>query len=562
MLLALSLQNFVIVERMHLNFESGFTVLTGETGAGKSITLDALGLLLGDKADYSQIRHGASEAQLSALFDIAELPELQQQLHEQGLLPENETELSIRRIIDVRGKSRSFINNQTATLSQLKMIGSQLIDIHGQNAHHSLNQESAQRQLLDAFSGSLNLLKRTQNAYYAWQNALHALSDAQTQAENLTLERERLEWQLNDLEQLQPQAGEWESLNQSYDSLSNAAELLQTANDVQQRILDDNGVQKQIVKCQRALAKLSHVESRFAESLSMLDSISAELDEINHNLSDVLSDVEINPNELAVKENRIQELISAARKYHVEPAMLPEKWAEIQANLQDLDAATDLDTLRETAVQAERTYRQNAQELSQKRNIAATQLAAKTTQHMQHLAMNGACFHIELLPSSPTAHGLEQVQFQVAANKGSILRPLNKVASGGELARISLSIQVVSSQYMHVPTLIFDEVDTGIGGSVAETVGRALRALGRTHQVLAITHLPQVAAYGEQHWQVSKYSTDKQTISEIKVLDEDTRIDEIARMLGGEIITPTTKQHAQEMLVRQATSCFNTQNDR
>ena len=229
MLLALSLQNFVIVERMHLNFESGFTVLTGETGAGKSITLDALGLLLGDKADYSQIRHGASEAQLSALFDIAELPELQQQLHEQGLLPENETELSIRRIIDVKGKSRSFINNQTATLSQLKMIGSQLIDIHGQNAHHSLNQESAQRQLLDAFSGSLNLLKRTQNAYYAWQNALHVLSDAQTQAENLTLERERLEWQLNDLEQLQPQADEWESLNQSYDSLSNAAELLQTA---------------------------------------------------------------------------------------------------------------------------------------------------------------------------------------------------------------------------------------------------------------------------------------------------------------------------------------------
>ena len=548
MLLVLSLQNFVIVEKLNLNFQTGFTVLTGETGAGKSITLDALALLLGDKADYSQVRNGAKEAQLSALFDVSEQIDLQQELREQGLLDNDSTELSIRRIIDAKGKSRSFINNQAATLAQLKAIGSQLIDIHGQNAHHSLNQETAQRQLLDAFSGSLNLVEQTKTDYQAWQTVKRALVAAQTQAENLAIERERLEWQFNELDQLNLETGEWETLNQSYDSLANAAELLQAANEVQELIENDNGIQKQVFKCQKALGKLSEVEPRFAESLAMLDSIEAELSEIAHLVGDVLSDVEINPNELVVKEERMRELMSAARKYRVEPEILPEKLAEIQTALHALEAAADIDALQKQVEQTEAAYMETAQKLSAKRHKAATKLAAETTKHMQGLAMKGAKFHIELLPSSPAAHGLEQVQYQVAANKGSQLRPLNKVASGGELARISLSIQVVTSQYTHVPTLIFDEVDTGIGGGVAETVGRALRTLGEKHQVLAVTHLPQVAACGEHHWQVSKHSEGEQTISEIKVLDSETRVDEIARMLGGEKITETTRTHAREML--------------
>lgn len=551
MLLALSLRDFVIVEQLNLDFQQGFTVLTGETGAGKSITLDALALLLGDKADYSQVRTGAKEAQLSALFDLSERLDLQTHLREQGLLAEHETELSIRRIIDAKGKSRSFINNQAATLAQLKQIGSQLIDIHGQNAHHSLNQESAQRQLLDAFSGSLKLLAQTQSDYQTWQNAKRALHAAQTQAENLAIERERLEWQFNELEQLNLETGEWETLNQSHDSLANAAELLQAASEAQEWVSGDNGLQKQVFKCQKVLGKLSEIEPRFAESLTMLDSIEAELSEINHLLGDVLDDVEINPNELAAKEERIRELMSAARKYRVEPEQLPEKLAEIQAALLDLEAAADIDALQKTVAQTEAAYMETAQKLSAKRHKAAAQLASETSEHMQNLAMKGAKFHIELLPSSPTAHGLEQVQYQVAANKGSPLRPLNKVASGGELARISLAIQVVTSQYTHVPTLIFDEVDTGIGGGVAETVGRALRTLGQKHQVLAVTHLPQVAACGEHHWQVAKHSEGEQTISEIKVLNSETRIDEIARMLGGEKITETTRQHAAEMLAQQ-----------
>ena len=552
MLLALSLQNFVIVEKLNLNFQNGFTVLTGETGAGKSITLDAIALLLGDKADYSQIRTGANEAQLSALFDISEHPALQAELREQGLLDDDSTELAIRRTIDIKGKSRSYINNQAATLAQLKHIGSQLIDIHGQNAHHSLNQESAQRQLLDAFSGSLKLVEQTQAAYQAWQSAQQALNEAQTQAENIAIERERLEWQYNELDQLAPEAGEWESLNQSHDSLANAAELLQAASEVQDYIDSDNGIARQISRSQRTLNKLEHIEPRFAESLEMLDSIEAELSEISRNLGDVLSDIEINPHELQAKEERIGDLMSTARKYRIEPEELPNKLAEIQAALQQLEAAADIEALQKNVAQAQDAYMQVAQQLSSARHQAASKLAAETTEHMQTLAMKGAKFHIELQPSSPTAHGLEHIQYQVAANKGTPLRPLNKVASGGELARISLSIQVVTSQYTQVPTLIFDEVDTGIGGGVAETVGRALRTLGKQHQVLAITHLPQVAACGEHHWQVAKHSDGEQTVSEISVLDDSTRVNEIARMLGGEKITDTTRQHAAEMLANAA----------
>ena len=552
MLLALSLQNFVIVEKLNLNFQNGFTVLTGETGAGKSITLDAIALLLGDKADYSQIRTGANEAQLSALFDISEHPALQAELREQGLLDDDSTELAIRRTIDIKGKSRSYINNQAATLAQLKHIGSQLIDIHGQNAHHSLNQESAQRQLLDAFSGSLKLVEQTQAAYQAWQSAQQALNEAQTQAENIAIERERLEWQYNELDQLAPEAGEWESLNQSHDSLANAAELLQAASEVQDYIDNDNGIARQIGRSQRTLGKLAHIEPRFAESLEMLDSIEAELSEISRNLGDVLSDIEINPHELQAKEERIGDLMSTARKYRIEPEELPNKLAEIQAALQQLEAAADIEALQKNVAQAQDAYMQVAQQLSSARHQAASKLAAETTEHMQTLAMKGAKFHIELQPSSPTAHGLEHIQYQVAANKGTPLRALNKVASGGELARISLSIQVVTSQYTQVPTLILDEVDTGIGGGVAETVGRALRTLGKQQQVLAITHLPQVAACGEHHWQVAKHSEGEQTVSEISVLDDSTRVNEIARMLGGEKITDTTRQHAAEMLANAA----------
>ena len=548
MLLALSLRDFVIVDQLNLDFDNGFTVLTGETGAGKSITLDALGLLLGDKADFSQIRHGAPEAQLSALFDISELPELQTELREQGLLEADDTELAIRRIIDAKGKSRNFINNQAATLSQLKQIGEQLIDIHGQNAHHSLNQENAQRKLLDAFAGALPLAEQVQGAWQDWQHALSALADAQNQAESLQIERERLEWQHNELSRLNPAPNEWESLSQSHDSLAHAAEILQAAQETAELIDGDEGLQRRLYQCQKTLEHLSNLQPRFAESLQLLASIEAELGEVSANMRDVAADVDIQPDELAAQEERMSELMSMARKYRIEPETLPDKLAETAEALQQLEAASDIAALQQAAEQQQARYQEIAAQLSEKRAQAAQTLAGETTLRMQELSMAGADFHIALLPGEPGAHGLEHIQYQVAANKGNPLRPLNKVASGGELARISLALQVVTSQYAPVPTLIFDEVDTGIGGGVAETVGKALRALGKRHQVLAVTHLPQVAACGEHHWQVKKHLADDKTISEIQVLDHAGRIEEIARMLGGETITDTTRSHAAELL--------------
>lgn len=552
MLLALSLRDFVIVEHLNLDFQSGFTVLTGETGAGKSITLDALGLLLGDKADFSQVRNGAKEAQLSALFDISALPHLQEQLRAQGLLEEDAEELNIRRIIDAKGKSRSYINNQAATLTQLKTIGEQLIDIHGQNAHHSLNQESAQRQLLDAFAGALPQAEIVKQQYQNWVHAKKALQDAREQSEHIAMERERLEWQFNELNQLGPQAGEWETLTQSHDSLAHSAELLQTAEQISDNIDGDNGIQRQIYQCQKLLGHLQAIEPRFAESLNLLASIEAELGEISANMRDVTGRTDIDPDELAKQEQRMSEFMSLARKYRIEPEELPQKVNEISDQLASLHAATDLEALETAVAQHFAAYQDAAHTLSAMRHQSAVKLSDETSEHMQHLAMKGARFDIVLLPSSPTAHGLEQVQFQVAANKGSVSRPLSKVASGGELARISLAIQVVTSQYTHVPTLIFDEVDTGIGGGVAEMVGKALRALGKQHQVLAVTHLPQVASCGENHWQVRKHHEGEQTVSEITVLNAHQRIEEIARMLGGEIITDTTRCHAAELLTLAA----------
>lgn len=554
MLLALSLSDFVIVDQLKLNFETGFTVLTGETGAGKSITLDAIGLLLGDKADYGQVRQGAKEARLSALFDISQLPQLQAQLHEQGFLNDGSGELAIRRIIDAKGKSRSFINNQAATLAQLKQIGSQLIDIHGQNAHHSLNHETAQRELLDAFANHQESVQAVKTAYHQWQQAKKALHDAQNQAETLEIERERLEWQYNELAQLHLRPNEWEQLSQSHDSLAHAAELLQAAQFTEDTLDGDNGIQRQLYQCQKTLTQLSHIEPRFAESLQLLASIEAELSEVSANMRDVAAYVEINPNELAAQEARLSELVSMARKYRVEPEELLAKQTEIEAALAALEAAADIAALEAAVQQSEQAYFNLAQPLSHRRQQTAKRLSQETTAHMQELAMKGAHFHIELLPCPPSAHGLEHIQYQVAANKGSALRPLNKVASGGELARISLALQVVTSQYTHVPTLIFDEVDTGIGGGVAEIVGKALRALGKQHQVLAVTHLPQVAACGEHHWQVYKHSDGEQTISQINILNKQGRTEEIARMLGGEVLTDLTRRHAAELLTLSSAS--------
>ncbi|NUE80182.1 DNA repair protein RecN [Snodgrassella sp. ESL0304] len=548
MLLALSLRDFVIVDELNLSFQSGFTVLTGETGAGKSITLDALGLLLGDKADYGQIRHGAREAQLSALFDVSDVTHARTLLQEQGLLDENETQLSIRRTIDIKGKSRSFINNQAVTLSQLRQIGELLIDIHGQNAHHSLNSESAQRILLDAFAGADTEVALVREAYQRWHEAKKELEKAQTQADSLNIERERLQWRFDELNALNLQEHEWENLSQSHDSLVHAAEILQTAENVEEVLNGDEGLQSRLYHCRQQLVALIKAAPAFADSVALLESVEAELSEVSAYLREATASVETDENLLAQQGQRMQELMSVARKYRIEPPQLPEELEKVESALNELEAAADIEALQARVAERENEYMHAAQQLSVKRHQAAKKLAKQTTAHMQNLSMQGARFHIELLSASPSVHGLEQVQYQVAANQGTPLRAMSKVASGGELARISLALQMVTSQYNAVPTLIFDEVDTGIGGAVADVVGHALRSLGQNRQVLAVTHLPQVAACGQQHWQVRKHNSKGQTVSEINVLNATDRVNEIARMLGGETITDTTRNHAREML--------------
>lgn len=548
MLLALSLRDFVIVDELNLSFQGGFTVLTGETGAGKSITLDALGLLLGDKADYGQIRHGAKEAQLSALFDVGDVPQACVLLQEQGLLAEHETQLSIRRIIDVKGKSRSFINNQAVTLGQLRQIGELLIDIHGQNAHHSLNSEAAQRVLLDAFAGANKEVAQVREAYQRWHDAERELEKAQTQADSLNIERERLQWRFDELNALNLQENEWDTLSQSHDALVHAADILHTAASVEEIINGDDGLQSRLYHCRQQLAVLANAAPAFADSVTLLESVEAELGEVSAYLREASASVETDENLLAQQGQRMQELMSVARKYRLEPPQLPEELAKVAAALNELEASADIEALHARVAERKNEYMQAAQPLSAKRHQAAKKLAKQTTAHMQNLAMQGARFNIELLSASPSLHGLEQVQYQVAANQGTPLRAMSKVASGGELARISLALQMVTSQYNAVPTLIFDEVDTGIGGAVADVVGHALRSLGQNRQILAVTHLPQVAACGQQHWQVRKHSSKGQTFSEIKVLTSAERVDEIARMLGGETITDTTRNHAREML--------------
>ncbi len=551
MLLSLSVRDFVIVDDLSLEFAEGFTVLTGETGAGKSIILDALGLLLGDRADGTLVREGQDKAEMTALFQIAGRPEIAAWL-ESNALPRDEDDdtLLIRRQLDRNGRSRSFINGTAATLAQLKQLGDFLVDIHGQHAHQSLVRSEAQRTLLDAYAGSQALARDVQQAWQDWQQARRTREEAEKLSRESELERERLSWQINELTELALLPDEWNTLNQAHSRLANATELAQTAQLAVDSLSEMEGNCLSILThVQTRLSKLSSLDPRLSDTVSLLDSVDAELREVVYGLRDYASGIDEDPQELVRTEQRIDTLMSAGRKYRVQPQDLPEKLADWQNQLAALEAASDPEALAVAEAATLSRYRSLAEALSAKRRQAASELSRRISGEMQELAMGGARFAIELAPlSDPSAHGMESVEYLVAANAGTSFRPLAKVASGGELSRISLAMQVVISQVASVPTLIFDEVDVGIGGRVAEVVGKLLRQLGDRYQVLCVTHLPQVASCGKTHWQVSKSGKAGKVVSRIKPLNDAERIEEIARMLGGAEITETTRQHASEML--------------
>jgi len=553
MLLSLTVNDFVIVDALTLEFSSGFTVLTGETGAGKSIILDALSLLLGDRADGSLVREGAERAELAAHFDIGRLPDLGAWLADNELSGDD-GELLVRRLIDRSGRSRNFVNGLAATLAQLKSIGEYLVDIHGQHAHQSLMRADSQRNLLDAYAGCQALSHDVREAYQTWQNARRARSDAEKMAHESETERERLTWQINELAELNLEPDEWNTLNQTHSRLANAVELVQSAEQTVDVLSEmDGNCLSLLTQVQSRLARLSGLDSRLAETLALLDSVDAELREVVYSLRDYAGDIDDDPQTLANVETRIDTLMSMARKYRVQPPELIEKLADWQQQLAQLEASSDLDALAVAETASLARYRSLGESLSGKRRQAAAELSKRISGEMQHLAMGGARFAIELAAlSEPSAHGLESVEYLVAANAGTSLRPLAKVASGGELSRISLAMQVVISQVASVPTLIFDEVDVGIGGRVAEVVGKLLKDLGARYQVLSITHLPQVASCGDAHWQVSKSEHKGRVTSRITPLSTEERVLEVARMLGGLEITDTTRQHAAEMLAANA----------
>jgi len=558
MLKFLAIRDFVIVASLELEFSPGFTALTGETGAGKSILIDALSLALGERGDATMVRNGCERAEIATEFDIVDLPQVRDWLREQELEGDAGVCL-LRRVLDAGGRSRGFVNGRSATLQQMRDAGDLLLDVHGQNAHQSLLRPDTQRALLDGYAGAVDIAQQVAALYRDWQSLHRRRIGLSENAEAVAAERELLQFQRNELEGLGFDAADWNTVQEDHARLAHAAGLLETAAFGIETLSEaDNACLTQLNALAARLRDGMAHDASLGETLQMLEGARAELQEAVYALRHYQQRMDTDPQRLHELEQRIQSVLDTARKYRVAPEQLGEALQRIVARLAELGGDADLADLERKEQSAQHDYVAAAQKLSAVRKKAAVKLAKEITAAMQSMAMQGGSFAVALLPQDDAASGngnvvgnpwgLENIEFQVAANPGVPQRSLAKVASGGELSRISLAIQVATSQLASVPTLIFDEVDSGIGGRVAEIVGQLLKKLGKDYQVLCVTHLPQVAAAADQQWQVSKAVENGITLSRITVLDKEQRVEEIARMLGGVKITETTRKHAAEML--------------
>lgn len=547
MLVSLSIRDFVIVDKLDLEFAPGFTVLTGETGAGKSILIDALQLALGERGEADVVREGATRADIAAEFRATE--PVQGWLAGHELADENGLVL-VRRTVDAGGRSRAFVNGAAVTLAQLRELGERLVDVHGQHAHQSLLRPSAQLELLDEH-GALGAARGAVAAAYAdWRREQRAREEAEQMAASASVEHERLRWRVEELETLAPAAGEWEQVEAEHKRLSHAASLLEGA----QASLDalneaELSALARIGTTRARLAQLVAFDDRLAPAVDLIDGAQIQLDEAVSALQRYVDRADLDASRLAAVEARVTALHAAARRLRCAPEELAGILAESRAKLAALTASADLEGLRVREREARTRYEAAAAALSKARRAAARGMSTEVTRAMQDLAMAGGRFEVQLAESAPSAAGNEKAEFLVAAHAGVAVKPLARVASGGELARISLAISVIAAAATPVPTLIFDEVDAGIGGAVADTVGRLLKQLGQSRQVLCVTHLPQVAARGDQHYAVSKsVDDDGRPVSHIDALERRSRVEELARMLGGQEITETTRKHARELL--------------
>lgn len=541
------LRDFVIVGELDLDLSQGFTVLTGETGAGKSILIEAVQLVTGARADAGTVREGASRADVSAEFDCPAA--LEGWLHEAGF--DGGDSLLMRRTVDLQGKSRGWINGSPATATQMREIGERLIDIHGQHAWQSLTRPDAVRSLLDAYA-KVDGTQLTV-AWLQWRQAGKALADAVAAQDTLQRERERLSWQIGELEKLAPQADEWEQINTDHGRLSNAQALLDAAQGAVNALdADDFNACGALSSALSLLQQQEHLEPGFKAMAEVLASSLAQAEDAVHSLRAYLRKTDLDPQRLGELDQRMSLWMALARRYKRAPAELAQLLAGWKEELARLDAAADLAALEAAEQAAQAAYLQEAKSVSKARAKAAPLLAKAITQAMQGLGMEGGRFEVALQKSAqPMQSGLEEVAFLVAGHAGSSPRPVSKVASGGELSRMALAIAVTTSQLGTAQTLIFDEVDAGVGGAVAQTVGRLMQQLGRDRQVLAVTHLPQVAACADNHLVVSKQLRGKATLSSVAAVQGEARVAEIARMLGGERMLGTTLAHAKEMLQSQ-----------
>lgn len=540
----ISLSNFVIVQSLDVDLQLGFNVLTGETGAGKSILIDALQLVLGARSDTSFIREGADKTEIAAEFDCPE--SLRPWLEESGF--ETNEELLIRRIIDTQGKSRSWINGSAATATQLRHVGDALLDIHGQHAWQSLTKPESIRALLDAYAG----IETTKifTLWNQWRSDVARLEAALIRQESQQQELERLEWQIREVSRLAPLADEWPELEQQHQRMGHVQSLIEAAQNASHHLnAERTGTQSSLNAATHALQNLAEIEPQFHEWADVLSSAAAQISDVSYSLKNYIRRTETDSSSSEDLENRVTQWLQLSKKYRCQPQDLFTRLQSWQMELQTLAQANDLDALKNAAIQSEKAYLQLAKAFSEKRQSAALLLSADITASMQELGMLGGVFETAVTPAKiPAPHGTDQIEFLVAGHPGTKPKPIHKVASGGELSRIALAISVKTSTMGTASTLVFDEVDAGIGGATAETVGRLMRQLGQDKQVIAVTHLPQVAAYANHHLLVSKSRSKSGTTSVMHAIDRAGRVSEIARMLGGEQTSPATLAHASEML--------------
>ena len=548
MLRSLAIRNFVVVAALDVEFADRLTVLTGETGAGKSILIDALGLLLGDRFELRQLRACSDRAELSAEFDIADAPAVRAWLAEHELGSDGD-ELLLRRVLDAQGKSRAWINGRPATLAQLAELGSRLVAIHGQHAHQTLGEAAAQRGLVDAFGGFTTLAREVSDRWQAWRQAAEKRDAATHAAEATASERAFLDDRRRELDALAVTESEWAQLSATQSRLANAADLIAAANEGSAALSEaDDALTVQLAQVTQRLRAVAAHDPALADVVALLEPAGIQLDEAARALRDYQRRLDLDPDELKRVEDRLSAIHTVARKHRVRPDALPALLAETEARLAALAESADAAALAKRAAEAEQRFMEAAGQLSKKRQFAANELAHRVTDAMQALAMAGGRLEIALVPvAAPASYGLEQVELRVASHPKQPLGPLARVASGGELSRIALAIQVVTSEVGNVDTLVFDEVDSGIGGAVAATVGELLQSLGAHRQVLCVTHLPQVAAHADHHVRVSKSGAGDAVTSELARLSAAERVEELARMLGGAEITAKTRAHAKEL---------------